>query len=487
MNSQKKNKNLKQTDLVVWVEKTFNKKIHRTTVSKILSSDIILNENTDNFHRSTQVKYPQLEEKLKIWFFKYENLTTISNLMIIEKAKQFAQQLSIPEGSLNFSDGWLSSFKRRNKIKRITTFGESGSANLNYIESELPEILSKIKNFNPNDVFNFDETALFYKLEPDKTLATKRLEGRKKNKERITVGFCVNSTGTEKMVPVIIGKYLNPRCFKNINLTNVGIKYFANTKAWMTITIFRNWLITFDKLIRISNPKRKVLLILDNAGCHKLNGLELKNVEILFLPPNTTTKLQPLDAGIIASFKAKYRQKLIRFLLNNIETQPLIKQSLSLLEAIRFIVKSWDEVTEDTIKHCWNHTKLINYENITFSVSTEESELSTLITSLNSENPMTAQQYLKIPEENIIEDLLDEEFDQTESDSEEVIEESVIEKIIPNSDALNACNTLINYFEQQSDNHSSHVRDLRQIHSIINNIVVNSKKQTSILDYFQRK
>jgi hypothetical protein len=255
----------------------------------------------------------------------------------------------------------------------------------------------------------------------------------------------------------------------------------------MTITIFRNWLITFDKLIRISNPKRKVLLILDNAGCHKLNGLELKNVEILFLPPNTTTKLQPLDAGIIASFKAKYRQKLIRFLLNNIETQPLIKQSLSLLEAIRFIVKSWDEVTEDTIKHCWNHTKLINYENITFSVSTEESELSTLITSLNSENPMTAQQYLKIPEENIIEDLLDEEFDQTESDSEEVIEESVIEKIIPNSDALNACNTLINYFEQQSDNHSSHVRDLRQIHSIINNIVVNSKKQTSILDYFQRK
>lgn len=36
--------------------------------------------------------------------------------------------------------------------------------------------------------------------------------------------------------------------------------------------------------------------------------LQLRYVELLFLPPNTTSRLQPLNAGIIAAVKAKYRR-----------------------------------------------------------------------------------------------------------------------------------------------------------------------------------
>ena len=37
--------------------------------------------------------------------------------------------------------------------------------------------------------------------------------------------------------------------------------------------------------------------------------LQLTHVEVAFLPPNTTSHLQPLDAGIIASFKSHFKRK----------------------------------------------------------------------------------------------------------------------------------------------------------------------------------
>ena len=118
--------------------------------------------------------------------------------MIVEKGKEIAKSLNMSEGSLNFSNGWLHSFKTRNKIKQIKTHGESGSANTEDIEEYFPELVSLIANYDPKDIYNFDESALFFRVEPDRTLASKLIEGKKKNKERITIGFCVNSTGDDK-------------------------------------------------------------------------------------------------------------------------------------------------------------------------------------------------------------------------------------------------------------------------------------------------
>lgn len=51
---------------------------------------------------------------------------------------------------------------------------------------------------------------------------------------------------------------------------------------------------------------RTILLLADNAPTHLLDEtIQLSNVNVHFLPPNTTAHLQPLDAGIINSFKVK--------------------------------------------------------------------------------------------------------------------------------------------------------------------------------------
>jgi hypothetical protein len=86
-------------------------------------------------------------------------------------------------------------------------------------------------------------------------------------------------------------------------------------------------LVKLDK--QMKGQRRRILLLSDNAPSHKvddtiphiageLEGLpyiELDNVILLFLPPNTTSHVQPLDAGIIASFKAQYKRILVTYLL----------------------------------------------------------------------------------------------------------------------------------------------------------------------------
>ncbi len=60
--------------------------------------------------------------------------------------------------------------------------------------------------------------------------------------------------------------------------------------------------------------RRKVLLLMDNFSTHELavelvGGLEgLTNVRIAWLPPNTTSLWQPIDQGIIVSWKLQYRK-----------------------------------------------------------------------------------------------------------------------------------------------------------------------------------
>jgi hypothetical protein len=54
-------------------------------------------------------------------------------------------------------------------------------------------------------------------------------------------------------------------------------------------------------------------LFLDNCTAHP-NNISASNVKVIFLPANTTSVLQPIDAGIIKCFKGYYRLKMARYL-----------------------------------------------------------------------------------------------------------------------------------------------------------------------------
>jgi hypothetical protein len=73
----------------------------------------------------------------------------------------------------------------------------------------VPAVLAQ---YEKRDVFNFDETALFYLARLGKTLCQEASSGHKQDKHRVTAGLCCSIEG-EKLPAVVINKALRPRCF----------------------------------------------------------------------------------------------------------------------------------------------------------------------------------------------------------------------------------------------------------------------------------
>lgn len=67
-----------------------------------------------------------------------------------------------------------------------------------------------IQGYEPKKIFNSDETGLFYRVLPEisLTLNKESCKGGKKSKDRLTILFCVNSTGEEKLKPLVIGQHI---------------------------------------------------------------------------------------------------------------------------------------------------------------------------------------------------------------------------------------------------------------------------------------
>ena len=127
----------------------------------------------------------------------------------------------------------------------------------------------------------------------DSSLSTHQMEGQKQSKEWMMMTICSNADGSDKFPLWFIGKFLNPRCFENVDRRSLGVFYHTNKNAWITRNVLILWLEALVKHV----AGRKVILILDNCSAHiKEEDLEdariiLQNTTLLYLPPNATSKI----------------------------------------------------------------------------------------------------------------------------------------------------------------------------------------------------
>ncbi|XP_065197225.1 tigger transposable element-derived protein 6-like [Sycon ciliatum] len=192
----------------------------------------------------------------------------VTDDILTTEAERLARQLGISSEDFSASHGFISRFKARHQVSLRTKAGEGREAAADHnIDQWLHDVLpTLIEGYEPKNIFNADETALFYRLLPHHTLAFRgeKCQGGKKKKERLSVLLAANMDGSEKLVPLVIGHYKNPRCFKNARSLPVTYKHPKN--AWMTGALFKEWLMNFNQ--EMAKMKRKVLLFLDNCSAH---------------------------------------------------------------------------------------------------------------------------------------------------------------------------------------------------------------------------
>ena len=310
---------------------------------------------------SRRSKYGDINDCLYEWYLMATSKNTFpTGPLLTEKASRIA--LHLGQHDFRGSSGWLTKWKQRFNVKRVTICGEYGDARGETVESwkeRLPQILD---GYDRRDIWNMDETGCFWKTLPDKGFARKgvKCKGGKKSKQRMTLAFFVNAEG-EKAMPAVIWKSEIPRCFKRNVKKNLPVRYYSQSKSWMTGSILDSVLSSLNR--KLSSQRRSILLLLDNAGCHPhdLQG-KYSNIKLLFLPPNTTSELQPLDLGIIQNFKVFYKSLFLRYVLERIEdceTVTDVVKSVNILMAIRWVSEEWKEVKPDTTKKCFRKAGIL--------------------------------------------------------------------------------------------------------------------------------
>ena len=176
--------------------------------------------------------------------------------------------------------------------------GEAGSAAI-VTSVQIKALQELLEQYPSSDCYNMDKIGLFYQMVLDKTIAQQQIAGVKKQKTRLTIALMVNETGLSCDF-LIIGTAAKPRCFGNRSAKSMGFYYCNNKKAWMTGLLFQEY------VWRLNQSVNHSVFLLVNGGPHSMGDYQLQYVNVVVLPPNTTSRIQTFDAKIIQAFKMHY-------------------------------------------------------------------------------------------------------------------------------------------------------------------------------------
>ena len=176
---------------------------------------------------------------------------------------------------------------------------------------------------------------------------------------------------------------------------------------------------------------------------------------------------------------------------------------MDVLQAIRYVIQGWNNVTAETIYNCWRHTGILpintNIE-LDFPLDDDyeifDDELTDALKALNFSNMMELEEFLTIPKEKIVCEILDDDeiitdlvnnfkkkSNEEETNNLDEMDDSIEEEVISFNVALESLKKVHTFLLQQ-EYASEHLKLANTIEKFIKMKKVNSMQQTTINQYF---
>jgi hypothetical protein len=138
-----------------------------------------------------------------------------------------------------------------------------------------------------------------------------------------------NASGDLKGKPMLVYHLETPWAIKGISKSNLPVIWKSKRKAWVTMNLFNarfvyHFCTAVQRYCQQNNLEHNALLPLDHAPSHSQNLGAHKTcipVEVVFLPPKTTSIIQPMDQDITVAFKAYYIQCTFSQLIDAVDKQ----------------------------------------------------------------------------------------------------------------------------------------------------------------------
>jgi DDE superfamily endonuclease/Tc5 transposase DNA-binding domain len=320
--------------------------------------------------RATSPMHPGIENELIDWFLATRSKKRIVTTGVLrDKALQIRDYRITQEDDENeykrlcsfaCSNRWIGDFKERNNITLRSVTGTEDTIQAHLVSAARDKLKQVLVAYPSCDIYNADETGLFYRKLPGRSLVLRGISCKEQaqSKDRITLLLCCSASG-EKLKPLVIGKSARPRALKSYTPGGLPCIYRSNSNAWLTRQIFEEWLQEVNETMLSAH--RHICLILDNFSGHVLRR-EFSNVHCVFITPGMTSVLQPLDSGIIHSFKAHYKALLVSHHLKEDRVETSAK--FNIREAIEFASSGWEAVSRNTIINCWRHADIIHQPDV---------------------------------------------------------------------------------------------------------------------------
>ncbi|XP_017789775.1 PREDICTED: tigger transposable element-derived protein 1-like [Habropoda laboriosa] len=273
----------------------------------------------------------------------------------------------IPEFDAN--KDWFYRFKKRFSLKNMRRPRKSTSIDTEAAKA-YPEELQRIiaqRGYSARQVFNAAKTTFCWKKLPKITFITN--EGKKVTRsfsvssDRVTLLMCSNATGDHIVKPMLVYKHLNPHAMRNMNKNALSVYWTASKTARVTADLFEKWFLNYfvpsvESYLKEENLDFKVLLILDGAPSYP-RDLNHPIVEVTFLPPKTASLIQPLNQGVISTFKTYFIEGLLEWVLvaDHDEDVEAMKawRLLSMLDCLEIVSSSVDKLRPSTLNAGWRN------------------------------------------------------------------------------------------------------------------------------------